>query len=140
MADILLNSFKINEYDGGYKFIEHRRQTQQVRDKLDETGQSIHHFVEQHAQNINRWGNQAINSTRNSMPLDSKIHQAISNLQNTAARNIDGMKHMNFSHLYEYVTQLPWEAQYRWGLTMTQYALSHNGDMSRFNPTNFGLL
>jgi len=99
----------------------------------------IHHFVQQHAQNIARFGRRAIYSVRNSIPISRYFHTQVTTYTNSSTQTLELVRRYGrYSHLYEYIRGLSWEVQYRWGVAMYDYVVE-TGTMLGFNPEHYGL-
>ena len=100
----------------------------------------VHHFVEQ-GRGVARFGMKAIQSIANSLPTRGDLHQLISNFYSSGQRLVDFMrlpKYAGFSTVRDYVSQLPWELQWRWGKAVYDYLIM-NGTLAGFNPADYGL-
>lgn len=101
----------------------------------------IHHFVQQTPENIGKFGEKAIHSIPNTIPVPHSWHIKIIHSwtqSSPATVNLNPAKYNYVSHMYQYIQGLSWEMQYRWGVALYSY-LVQNRTLSGFDPARQGL-
>ena len=100
------------------------------------SGTEIHHFVQQHKDNIARFGKESIHSVANSMPMTKRLHDVITRYTNSGWRKVPWMQEALYNRhtrVYEYLSSLSWEQQWRFGKAMYIYVIE-KGTLQGFHP------
>ena len=111
-----------------------------VSNWLQKEKKEIHHIVQQHQDNIDRFGKEAIHSVSNLYVLHEAEHRMITAFQNSKLKNVSiqiEAKFLEFT-VREFLAQLEYEKQWELGRDMLVHLLIHT-TMSGFSANWTGL-